>query len=113
MKTKINWSYLASLLLTVLVYWLPIDFGESILHWVLALILVGLYIYTMRMTFKASPKSARITVALWITNSLALFHLVLIYISLVFSETATILIGILFGAVLYYIVTRQVDQKIE
>lgn len=113
MKTKINRYYLASILLTVFVYWLPIDFGDSVLHWILAIVLMVLYIYILRVTFKASPKAARVNIALWVTNSLAILHLTLIYISLVFSGTATLIVGGLLGAVLYYIVTRQVDQKIE
>jgi hypothetical protein len=113
MKTKINWSYLASLILTVFVYWLPLDFGGNILHWLLAIVLIGLYIYMLHLSFKALPKSARTSVALWVTNSLAILHLTLIYISLVFSSTATIIVGALLGAILYYIVTRQVDQKIK
>lgn len=113
MKRKINQGYLASILLTVFVYWLPLDFANSILHWILALILAALYIYALRIIFQSSPKNARVSVALWITNSLALLHLTLIYIALGFSGTATILIGGLFGALLYYLVTRQVDQKLN
>lgn len=113
MKTKINWSYLASIILTVFVYWLPIDFAGSVFHWILAIVLIILYIYMLRITFKASPKSGQISVALWLTNSLAILHLTLIYISLVFSATTTILVGALVGVILYYFVTRQIDQKIE
>lgn len=112
MKTKINWTYLASILLTIFVYWLPIEVGGSVFRWILAIVLLGLYLYMIYTGFKATEKAQQISVVLWLTNSLAILHLTLIYILLMFSPTAILMIGSLLGAALYYIVTRQIDQKI-
>lgn len=113
MKTKIIKTYLTSILLTVFTYFLPIDFGNSIFHWILAAILGFLYFYMLRLTFQSSPEAARINIALWLTNTLALLHLTLIYLALVFSSVATLIVGGVLGAILYYVVKHQVDQKIE
>lgn len=112
MNNKIKVSYLVTIILSLLLYWIPFEFGGLILRGGLALVTLLIYLYLMRNIFKYIDKKVRSQVALWLTNSLALLHLALIYIYLTFTTTILLLFGLFLGSLLYFVVYSKVEKMI-
>lgn len=112
MNDKMKRPYLVTIILSLLLYGIPFEFGGLILRGGLAIVTLLGYLYLMRNVFRHVPKDVRSQVALWLTNSLALYHLVLIYIYLTFSMTILWLLGLLLGSFVYFVVYSKVKNKL-
>lgn len=105
--------YLTTFISSILLYTIPYEIGGSILRWTLALITAALYVLSFREVFRVIPKESRSVVALWQTNALAVFHLVLIYISLTFNPIATLISGMILGILLYLFVDYRIKEILQ
>lgn len=110
MHPRIKKGYIGVLLLSVLLYGLPFEWGGYALRIILGIVLLALGIYVAYITWKETNPSVRINHLLWLINSTALFHLVLIYIYLMLDSTFTLLIGLVLGAVFYFIVSNHIKN---
>jgi len=108
-----HFIYISTLLLSVLLYGIPFEIGGNTLRLILGLLTLFLFIYLLwrvwRLLADAGP--ARSSIVLWLFNSLAIFHLVLIYMSISLPD-ATWLIGLILGVVIYYLVRSRIQQLI-
>lgn len=110
MLKNIKVPYVAAFISSILLYWIPYEIGGSVLRWVLALVTATLFLYTLREVVRTVPKGDRSSIALWQTNGLALLHLVLIYISLTFTPSITLISGMILSGLLYLFVEYRVKQ---
>lgn len=102
--------YAVILILSVLIYWIPFHIGEYLLRFILALMVVLLIGDSFRLILKLENKSFRNSLLLTILNSIALFHLALIFSYLMFESTTTLIIGVVAGVLLYYFVNNRNRQ---
>jgi len=105
--------YISTLLLSVLLYGIPFEIGGNTLRLISGILTVVLVIYLLWRVWRqlADAGAARTRVILWLFNSLAFFHLVLIYVSLSFPNVSW-LIGLILGAIVYYFVRSRIQQLI-
>lgn len=110
MLKNIKIPYVAALVSSILLYWIPYEVGGNLLRWFLVGVTAALFLYTLREVFRTVSKENRSSVALWQTNALALLHLVLIYISLTFTPLITLISGIVLSGIFYLFIDYRVKQ---
>jgi len=113
MSKNDHYIYISTLILSVLLYGIPFEIGGNTLRLILGLLSLFLFIYLLWRVWRqlADAGTARTSVILWLFNSLAFFHLVLIYMSISFPDV-TWLIGLILGAIVYYLVRSRIQQLI-
>jgi len=113
MSKNNHYIYISTLLLSVLLYGIPFEIGGNTLRLALGILTLFLVIYLLWRVWRELKNAgpARTSVILWLFNSLAFFHLVLIYVSLSFPNVSW-LIGLILGAIVYYFVRSRIQQLI-
>jgi len=113
MSKNNHYIYISTLLLSVLLYGIPFEFGGNTLRLILGILILFLVIYLLWRVWRELTNTgpARTSVVLWLFNSVAFFHLVLIYVSISFSNV-TWLIGLILGAIVYYLVRSRIQQLV-
>ena len=112
MKDKIKYSYAATLLLSILIYSIPFQFGGYIFRILLAIVVLFLVGDIIRIIWNHNNQSIRNYLLLGILNSFVLFHLALIFSYLMFDAVITLLFGIVFGVILYFFISNRINQVI-
>ena len=112
MKDKIKYSYAATLLLSILIYGIPFQFGGYIFRILLAIVVLFLVGDIIRIIWNHNNQSIRNYLLLGILNSFVLFHLALIFSYLMFDAVITLLLGIVFGVLFYFFISNRINQFI-
>lgn len=108
-----QYLYIGALLLSVTIYGIPFEYGGNALRLFLGALTLLLVLYLLWRVWKELSEEgpARMRVVLWLFNSLAFFHLALIYVAISFSNFIWI-VGLLLGALIYYLVQNYIRQVI-
>lgn len=109
---KLKYSFAVILLLSVFIYGIPFYIGEYALRIVLAIIMIILIAYIVRLLSKEGNKSIRNLLLMNILNAIVMLHLGLIFSYLMFEATTTLLIGLVFGSGIYYFIINRIKQLI-
>lgn len=112
MTNKIKYSYALILLMSLLIYTMPVQQNENGLSIGITIVTILLTGILSRWIWNAVKQTERVTFLLWILNSIALFHLVLIFIFLVIKPIFILLPGGIYGILTYLTVFHSLKNRI-
>ena len=106
MKQRTKYGYAALLILSVLFYSIPYDWSGNSVRLILGTLIPSLFIFTLYSLWQETDRNLKITKLLWVVNSIALFHLILIYMYVVMHTNLLLPVSLVLGAIFYFFVTN-------
>lgn len=112
MIKQLKVRFAAILLLSVIIYGIPFHLGGFGLRFFLAVVIMIILTELVKLLWKLENKSSRNYVLIGLFNSIVLFHLALIYSYLTFTATTTLVVGLVVGALLYFVIINRMEKVI-
>lgn len=113
MISKIKYSYVATLIFSILLYAIPFEIGGNIMRVSMAVISIAFLIYLIRKIGGLVEQENRYKITLLLINSLAIFHFILIFIIVVIDPGyfTIFLIGSVVASLIFLVVNNQMNHK--